>query len=243
MAPYGTWSHRGYLKEEKDPRRAHRVHEGREELSRLSELSASRGLQQRFCAREQRKVGNRTRGERKAEPLYPLAKVIWEGNEGVQPAVRDRIVWLPRLCPLPVLVELPGLALGDRLAPDVEQNLVVVQVSRKADCPEPDARPEARRAQRVAQERRGGGRREGGSEEEAVRHVESDGHQNHDQMGVGAVGGAERGYERAVEVVHEIEHGEDELGCDIKGRAGEGRQRKGRVRKGVKVRREEESEW
>lgn len=148
-------------------------------------------------------------------------------------------------CPLLVVVlQLLGLSLGDGLAPDVKQDLVVVHVSRKAGRPERDARPEAWRGQRVGQVRRGGGGREEGGEEEAVRRVERDRARYHGEVRLGAGGGAEGGYERAVEVVHEIEKGEDELGADVEGGAGEGEggQREGCGRKRVKVGCEEEGE-
>ena len=58
----------------------------------------------------------------------------------------------------------------------------MVHVTGKAGHPEGDARPEARGGQRAAQVRRGGDRREVGCEEEAIRRVEHDGGQNHDEV-------------------------------------------------------------
>jgi len=55
--------------------------------------------------------------------------------------VRDGIVLLPGLL---AVLELLGLSLGDGLAPDVEQDLVVVHVAHEAGQPEREARPEAR---------------------------------------------------------------------------------------------------
>ena len=55
-------------------------------------------------------------------------------------------------------------------------------------------------------------------------------------MGFGAVRSTEGGDERAIEVVQEVERGEDRLGLDDK-------RRKGCVRKGVKVCGEEEGDW
>ncbi len=77
-----------------------------------------------------------------------------------------------RLSRLLAAVQLLGLPLSDGLAPDIEQDFVVIHVAYKAGDPEGDARPEARRGLRAAQVRRGGGGREEGREEEAVRHVE-----------------------------------------------------------------------
>ena len=147
-----------------------------------------------------------------------------------------------RLSRLLAAVQLLGLPLSDGLAPDIEQDFVVIHVAYKAGDPEGDARPEARRGLRAAQVRRGGGGREEGREEEAVRHVERDGARDDDDVRFGAGGGAEGRDERAVEVVREIERGEDGLGAEAEGGAGEGGQREGCERKRVEVRREEEGE-
>lgn len=79
-----------------------------------------------------------------------------------------------RLSHLLVVLQLLGLTLGDGLAPDVEQELVVIDVTGKPGRPHNDAHPEAWGAQRVAQVSCGRGGREEGREEEAVRQVEGD---------------------------------------------------------------------
>ena len=140
--------------------------------------------------------------------------------------MRDRIVRLRhRLSVLHRL--LLGLSLGDGLAPDVEQNLVVVHVARKARRPEREAGPEARGGRRVCEVCCGGGGREERGEEEAVRRVERDRARDDDEVRSGAGGGAQGGDERAVEVVHEVERDENQRGVNAKGGAGEGRERKG----------------
>lgn len=85
--------------------------------------------------------------------------------------MRYRIV---RLSHLIVALQLLGLSLGDGLAPDVEQDLVVIHVTGKPGRPHNDAHPEAWGVQRVAQVSCGRGGREEGCEEEAVRRVEGD---------------------------------------------------------------------
>ena len=209
MPADGAWNHRSYLDEQEDPRRAHRVHERDEESTGLRKLCTSHSCKQRSRTREQRKTGQRACGECKAKPLHPLAQVIRVGNEGIEAAMRDRIVG--PLCPLRVAVQLPRLALGDGFAPDVEQDLVVVHVACKAGRPERDACPEARRRQGAVQEGCGRGGREESSEEETVRRVEGDGGADDGQVGAGPRGCAERRYERAVEVVYEVERDEDKL--------------------------------
>ena len=225
MSTHSPWNHRDYLNEEKDPRRAYRVHKRGQKSSHIRELAAAHCCQQCGCAGEKSKVGSRTRGEREAEPFDPLTKVIREGDESVQAAVRDRIVRARRRCGLAVLLQqLLGLSLGNGLAPDVEQDLVVVHVSREARRPEREACPEARGGRgRVGQVRGGGGGGEVGGEEEAVWCVECDGAADYDEVRFGAGGGAQGGYECAVEVVSEVERCEDEGGFEAQGGAGEGR--------------------
>jgi len=85
--------------------------------------------------------------------------------------VRYRIV---RLSHLLVVLQLLGLSLGDGLAPDIEQDLVVIHVTGKPGRPHSDAHPEAWGVQRVVQVSCGRGGCEEGREEETVRHVEGD---------------------------------------------------------------------
>ena len=155
--------------------------------------------------------------------------------------MRDRIVRLRhRLSVLRRL--LLGLALGDGLAPDVEQDLVVVHVAREARRPEREAGPEARGGRRAGEVRRGGGGGEEGGEEEAVWCVECDRARDYDEVRFGAGGGAQGGDERTVEVVHEVERGENQRGADAEGRAGEGWEGEGCGRKRVEVCCDEEGE-
>ena len=243
VSTHSAWSHRDYLYEEKDPGRAQRVHKREEKLFHLRELSTPRCRQQRPSAWEQSKVGRWARGKRKAEPFDPLTKVVREGDDGIQAAVRDGIV---RLRHRPSVLDglFLGLALGDGLAAEAEQDLVVVHVSREARRPERDSGPEAwgRRCRRAGEVRGGGGGGEEGGEEEAVRRVERDRGGDDDEVRFGAGGGAEGGDERAVEVVCEVERGEDQRGADAECGAGEGREGEGGGGKGVEVRCDEEGE-
>ena len=88
----------------------------------------------------------------------------------------------------------------------------------------------------------GGGGGEVGGEEEAVWRVEGDGAAYYDEVRFGAGGRAEGGYECAVEIVCEVERGQDERGFKAEGGAGEGWEREGGGREWMEVGCEEEGE-
>jgi len=166
--------------------------------------------------RAKRRHGGERRGsEREPEPLDPLAQIVGVRDVRVEIAVGDTIVlalgFLARTVRGGGRFGL-GFTLGLGVAPDVEEDFVVEDVSDEACGPEHGADPEGGAGEGAVKEHGCGGGAEVCSEEGTVDDIEEDASEGDAHVGVGAGRCAEGGEEGTVGVVGEKEGGAGEGG-------------------------------